>query len=114
MEEWYTTVTQQLAGAIYADRVRIHRKISSAASDDFADLYSDWIYLDSNHLYEFVKQDLDVYYPKIKVEGFITGDNYGTEGWWENGVKRAVDEFVSQTPDLTPEAKGSHSVFHGS
>ncbi|MFP4121478.1 TylF/MycF/NovP-related O-methyltransferase [Coleofasciculus sp.] len=54
--------------------------------------------MDGNHLYEFVKKDLETYYPKVKTGGYITGDDYGaTQKWWEDGVKKAVDEFRSQS-----------------
>lgn len=111
LDERYRRVKEQLAKEISADQVRIHRKPSSVASDDFEDLYFDWIYIDGNHLYEFVKQDLERYYPKVKVGGYIAGDDYGTKGWWENGVQKAVDEFVLQRQDLTLEVKGEQFVI---
>jgi hypothetical protein len=31
----------------------------------------------------------------------MTGDDYGSFGWWEGGVKRAVDELVaSRRPEV--------------
>jgi hypothetical protein len=32
----------------------------------------------------------------LKEGGLIAGDDYGKEGWWAGGVKRAVDEFVDE------------------
>jgi hypothetical protein len=37
-----------------------------------------------------------MYYRKVKAGGYITGDDYAEGGWWQGGVKKAVDEFVSQ------------------
>jgi len=60
----------------------------------FPDASFDWIYVDGNHLYEYVRADLERYDPKVKPGGLIAGDDYGVRGWWDDGVTRAVDEFV--------------------
>jgi hypothetical protein len=77
-------------------RVEIHRDASAACSSRFPDNYFDWIYIDGNHLYEFVKQDLESYFPKIKSGGIVAGDDYGRDPnrWDKDGVKRAVDEAI--------------------
>jgi len=41
----------------------------------------------------------------------MAGDDYGSEGWWENGVQKAVDEFISQRQDLTLEVKGDQFII---
>jgi hypothetical protein len=111
MNERYRRVQQRFAGEIRAGRMLIHRSPSSAASEHFQDSYFDWVYIDGNHLYEFVRRDLQLYYPKVKTGGFITGDDYGVEGWWENGAQKAVDEFVSRRPGLTLEVKGGQFII---
>jgi predicted O-methyltransferase YrrM len=76
--------------------VEIHRDASAACSSRFPDNYFDWIYIDGNHLYEFVKQDLESYFPKIKSGGIVAGDDYGRSNRWDkDGVKRAVDEAIN-------------------
>ena len=45
-----------------------------------------------------MKKDLESYLPKVKPGGFITGDDYGNPGWWQDGVTRAVNEFIGQHP----------------
>jgi len=89
--------------AIYNDVVRrfgahpavtIIRDKSSAAVNQIADGSLDWVYIDGNHLYEFVRDDLANYRIKVKPGGLIAGDDYREGGWWAGGVKRAVDEFV--------------------
>jgi hypothetical protein len=51
----------------------------------------DFVYIDANHQYEYVKKDIEAWYPKIKDNGYIAGHDYG--GYWK-GVKKAVDEFI--------------------
>jgi len=54
----------------------------------------DFVYIDANHQYEYVKKDIEAWYPKIKIGGYLTGHDYG--GYW-TGVKKAVDEFILDT-----------------
>jgi hypothetical protein len=92
----YDGLLRRFQAPIAAGTISVHRAASSDACLAFPDSYFDWIYIDGNHLYEFVKQDLELYCPKVKRGGYITGDDYGAdEGhWWHGGVKKAVDEFV--------------------
>lgn len=75
--------------------VEILRKTSKEALKNIADNELDWVYIDGNHSYEYVIEDLKNYYHKVKKNGFISGDDYGTIGWWNKGVTKAVQEFVS-------------------
>ncbi len=98
MDAVYSHVAKRFATQIQEGTVTIHRSPSSEAVSDFADGYFDWIYIDGNHLYEFVKLDLELWYPKVKRGGYITGDDYTEREdlWFKGGVKKAVDEFSSQ------------------
>lgn len=100
LDERYGKVVERFAAEIGSGRVKVHRGYSSSVAEEFADSYFDWVYVDGNHLYEFVKQDLELYYPKVKTGGYIAGDDYGGKGWWDNGVQKAVDEFVEERPEL--------------
>jgi hypothetical protein len=96
MDRVYEEVKQRFNREIAAGVVRIHRSPSARASTEFDDGYFDWVYIDGNHLYEYVKQDLERFYPKVRSGGFLTGDDYTPGGWWKGGVKKAVDEFLEQ------------------
>jgi hypothetical protein len=95
MDRRYEQVVARFRTQLDQGRVVFHRAYSSDAAPDFADGELDWVYIDGNHLYEFVKKDLELYGPKVKPGGFITGDDYDYSGWWQGGVKRAVDELVA-------------------
>jgi hypothetical protein len=75
-------------------QVRVHRGYSTDMLEQFPDEYFDWVYIDGNHLYEYVKKDLELSLRKVKEGGYITGDDYTEGGWWEGGVKKAVSEFL--------------------
>lgn len=53
----------------------------------------DFVYIDGNHAYEYVKKDIELYYPKMRQGGVLGGDNFETEF---HGVPRAVLEFVDK------------------
>jgi hypothetical protein len=98
MDRRYKAVLTRFHRQIRAGQISVHRGYSGEVCKKFPDSYFDWIYIDGNHLYEFVKDDLEGYYPKVKRSGYITGDDYKIGGWWESGVKAAVDEFVESVP----------------
>ena len=83
----------------YNDRVEIIRGDTREVFKKFSDGFFDFIYIDSNHEYEFVKLDLNNWYPKLKVGGVFSGHDY-LDGFFPElgnnanfGVKKAVDEF---------------------
>lgn len=95
MDIRFENVYKKFATEIKKGVVVINRSTSEEILPKFDDNYFDWIYIDGNHFYEFVKKDLDLYYMKIKNMGLITGDDYYDNGQQNGGVKRAVDEFIN-------------------
>ena len=63
----------------------------------FEDNSIDFIYIDGNHQYDFVKKDLEDYVPKVKVGGVIAGHDYG--GPTTPGVTKAIDEYFGFPPE---------------
>lgn len=95
MDEKYENVKKRFKTLINKNQVIINRGFSEASHNLFEDDYFDWVYIDGNHLYDFVKKDLEFYFSKVKLGGFIAGDDYYEGGWCDGGVKKAVDEFVN-------------------
>jgi len=97
MDERFEHVKAMFGPQIADGSVVVHRCESGKAAPEFPDGHFDWVYLDGNHLYEFVLEDLHKFLPKVRPGGYICGDDYHDRPvWFEAGVKRAVDEFVSQ------------------
>lgn len=92
MDQRHDAVLARFAPEIERGQVEVHRGQSADVLAGFPDGALDWVYIDGNHLYEFVAQDLALSLQKTKVGGLVTGDDYTEGGWWEGGVKRAVDE----------------------
>jgi len=110
MDRKYEKVKDKFGKQIKSGRVEIHRKSSNDAVHLFDESSIDWVYIDGNHLYEYVSQDLSNYYRKVKNSGLVMGDDYDYEGWWDNGVKKAVDEFVEDN-NLDMNKRGKQFII---
>jgi len=58
--------------------------------NQFEDESIDFLFLDGDHSYEGVKNELELWFPKVKLGGIISGHDYTQPC----GVKRAVDETI--------------------
>lgn len=65
--------------------------LSSDAVDQIPQV--DFVFIDGNHTYPFVREDIANYWPKVKSGGFLCGHDYGHG---HEGVTRAVDEFAAR------------------
>ncbi len=104
-------------------RVHLIRGLSTQAASQFEDGSFDWIFVDALHTYRALQADLKAWWPKLRVGGLMSGDDYGdrmdtelvgrhrnrsmsapdrggsywviptTYNW---GVQRAVGEFARQ------------------
>lgn len=106
----------------FQDRAFMLRGFSNQLVDLFDNESLDFVYIDANHAYDFVKEDIELWYPKVKKGGIVSGHDYilfgGTkEEWYKDpnwadnqkdkhiwlnnftfynglfGVNTAVDEF---------------------
>lgn len=59
----------------FGDRVEFIRACSADAVKLFADESLDFVYIDGNHDYKFVEEDIRLWYPKVKVGGYLCGDD---------------------------------------
>ena len=53
------------------------RMLSEDAAKMFHDAYFDWIYLDALHTEDAIARDLQVWWPKLRPGGLLSGDDYG-------------------------------------
>jgi hypothetical protein len=100
------------------DRGIMIRATSEKASEIFTNNSLDFAYIDANHAYDFVVQDIKLWYPKIKPGGYLLGHDYIDLDWYNDpnfaenkkdkhiwnsdfyygvfGVNPAVDEFCKE------------------
>lgn len=94
-QQHYFQVCERFSNEIASGRVEVHRGKSQDVYERFPDEYFDWIYVDGNHNYNSVRRDLDLYYPKVKRYGLITGDDYRLVGK-RKGLREAVAEITEK------------------
>lgn len=56
----------------------------------------DFVYIDGNHSYTYVKRDIENYSWLVKVGGFVGGHDFMMRGRPPIEAKRAVNEFVAE------------------
>jgi len=74
---------------------------TSEEAVDYIPNQLDFVYIDGNHSYEYVKKDIELYYPKVKSGGVIGGHDFRFKF---KGVIKAVVEF-SQKNNLEFDGK---------
>lgn len=87
--DWYARCQ---ALAAQDPRAVLVKKLSKDAAPDMADLSLDFVYIDGNHDYRHVLEDVDIWYPKIRVGGLIGGHDFYSQS--ENGAFCQVDTAV--------------------
>jgi hypothetical protein len=111
MDRHYNGVCSRFEDQIRREQVEIHRGFSADVLSQFPDDFFDWVYIDGNHMYEFVKKDLELAYRKTKAGGLVCGDDYVDGQWWQDGVKKAVDEFGRSPTVQLLELRDRQFVF---
>ena len=79
----------------YKDRVIELRGFSKTAVMMVEDKSLDFVFIDAQHDYDSVKQDIDLWLPKVKKGGLLSGHDYHEQF---PGVIKAVNEFF--TPEI--------------
>ena len=87
------------------------RMTSVEASKLYDDNSLDFVFIDAGHEYNFVKEDIEHWFPKVREFGIIAGDDYEYGiSWgddvknfieviglsWGDGVKKAVNEILKK------------------
>jgi hypothetical protein len=91
--EDYEACYQMVKEAFEHDsKVKIIRKTSQEAVNDVP--LVDLVFIDANHSYSYVKQDLELWYPRVKKGGILSGHDYDRILF--PGVIKAVDEFFPE------------------
>lgn len=71
------------------------RMTSEKATKQFSNGYFDFIFIDGDHSYESVKQDIEMWLPKLKEDGVLAGDDY-KGGRFSKYVQRALKETLGE------------------
>ena len=83
----------------HAERAHMLRCKGEIAANLFPDRSLDFVYIDANHTYEAVLDDIALWYPKVKSGGILAGHDY-IKLPYEEGVKNIpLMLWDEQTPD---------------
>lgn len=97
-EDIYSTVTQKISTHPDRHRIKLIRKKSADALND-APNDLDFVYIDGDHNYEAVAEDIKLWEPKIRLGGIIAGHDYNKakDRYRKifSGVIQAVDEYAA-------------------
>ena len=96
--------TESLRSVIYPIRTD-----SVRASALYNDKSLDFVFIDGAHEYENVKKDIEVWYPKVKDGGIISGHDYSLS--WR-GVVKAVDEAFIKNEQMNFHVVGGSCWVH--
>ncbi|MDA8587195.1 glycosyltransferase family 2 protein [Rhodobacteraceae bacterium] len=90
------------------DRINICKGFSEDILNRYPDDYFDWVYIDGNHQYEFVKADVELCFRKVRNGGVIAGDDF----FWERSGRRHVrDAVIDVLKEKDIDAKTSLSRY---
>ena len=81
----------------FGERSVIIRSTSAAGATQFAEGQLDFVYIDANHSYDAVVEDIRLWYPKLKPGGVLAGHDYLDGNYTAGvfGVMSAVNEFAA-------------------
>ncbi|MEM9884819.1 MAG: class I SAM-dependent methyltransferase [Bacteroidota bacterium] len=94
----HQVVLEKMKPEIEANIVTVHKEYSANVLPNFPKHHFDWIYVDADHSYESVIEELHLCKDLVKPEGYICGHDYtrwAGGGAVRFGVVEAVNEFCN-------------------
>tara|TARA_B100001113_G_C20983848_1_gene567351 strand:- start:31 stop:750 length:720 start_codon:yes stop_codon:yes gene_type:complete len=94
-DEFYRETQQRLSS--FGQRSLLIRDTSGAASQQFEDDSLDFVFIDAQHHFDAVLEDLTLWFPKLRPGGLLAGHDWGLDyGPPLFGVEKAVREFCKK------------------
>jgi predicted O-methyltransferase YrrM len=96
VDNWNEQAIKELSESnLGGDQFKILQGLSVDIAKQIEDKSLDWVYIDADHEYQSVKDDIEAWFPKVREGGIISGHDYD-KLIVLGGVVRAVDEFCEQ------------------
>lgn len=84
----------------FHNRVSVLRMTSKEAAPDFSKGSLDFVYIDGNHDFEYVNDDIHAWWPKLRFGGVLAGHDFLCPGevneGWGRYVQKAVVPFANE------------------
>tara|TARA_Y100000034_G_scaffold30942_1_gene37816 strand:- start:1605 stop:2231 length:627 start_codon:yes stop_codon:yes gene_type:complete len=109
----YSTTMQNING--HEERAHMIRALSHQAVKLFADNSLDFVYIDGSHAYDYVKEDIRLWYPKVKKGGLVAGHDYLDIDWDNdpNFLENGKDKHIWFNPPPGSEEEASYGGVFG-
>jgi hypothetical protein len=78
--------------AVKGRKAKVIRSDSLSAVEKFPDSHFTFVFIDADHSYKAVKEDISIWLPKVRKGGYICGHDYELTERRKFGVRDAVDE----------------------
>lgn len=88
---------KRLKRFISNNRCSVHNKSSFDFLNQIPYNYMDVVYIDANHNYESVKQDIELSFEKLTNNSFLCGHDYNPEHKPFPGSNQAIEEFSQKS-----------------
>jgi hypothetical protein len=118
VDDWRRNITHEsYENAIERLRelnVTIDRRSSMNAVGDVADESLDFVFIDADHKYTSVCDDIREWSKKVRIGGIVSGHDYYITRGQNMGVIDAVDEYVAEhgyTLQLTNKIRRAESLY---
>jgi hypothetical protein len=97
----------------YKDKIHVCWNYTSACVHTFEDGYFDFMYVDARHDFKGVWEDLQHYWPKLRVGGIFAGHDYVTQDdvLWDQDWTKNYDGTIDETGTIV---KGAVDKFAAS
>jgi hypothetical protein len=109
-DEKYNRVKKWLTDK-YGSRVVFLRMTSEEAVSQFENNSIDFVYVDGNHGFEYVYKDIDMWYPKVKQDGFLCGDDVYSRNLAQYDADKNILMVWSRDSNGTPTCWGRYGTY---
>lgn len=103
----YSETMENIKG--FEDRAYMLRMRGEHACNLISDRSLDFVYIDANHTYQAVKDDIRMWYPKVKSGGLVMGHDYLPDYFYIG--KDEKDQALYTFPDGQPEKSRYTGMF---
>jgi len=99
-QEWWDGLLKKINKKMEfaKERAKIMRETSVEAAEKIKDFSLDFVFIDGDHSYEAVCEDIRIWTPKVRAGGLVGGHDYDNPLCPQ--VKKAVDEFKATGVNL--------------
>lgn len=98
IDDVHAGVCAQFADQVAAGTVQVHRAYSHDVLPNLVPGSLDFVYIDGDHSFEAVRQDLAMAIEVVRTGGLICLDDHHMGKWWGDGVVRALNETLGAHP----------------